>query len=488
MIFLKYKTLAMALFAMGLFACQDLLEDAYENPNAVTEIDESALFAKSLRELFISSSDLSVYRFSGQYAHYFVAGSDPRKPDLYGDGFDVYYNEISSKLYLLIIKDIEEVLQITAKGERKNELRYTLADIVSVLGFVKLTDAFGDIPYTEGGKGKADEIITPKYDSQEYIYNDMIDRLTASITTIGSANPDLGFKNADFLFHNDMDKWMRFANSIRLRLAMRMRNAAPDNAAAIAQQCLQLPLMDKVEHDAWMIETEDAGNPWYLLKTVFPQIKVSDKFVSMLASTNDPRLEVFAAKDGYGAYSGQLNGLNDFAFGESDFQNKSDMGHMISSKDSKMYLMTASETMLLKAEALLVFNRDVVKANAAYRKAIELSMEQWQVDGDLSQAYLASGMGNLSGSDYQMEEQIGNQMWICITPNFFESWSHIRRTGFPVIEQRTAPELAPGVTNGFLPSRFKYSSFELSANGENVKEAVDRQGPNKIDTPLWWSK
>lgn len=488
---LKYNTfkfLLVAIVVTGLFACQDMLEDAYKNPNAVTEIDDSALFSKALRELFRSSTDLSVYRFSGQYAHYFVAGSDPRKPDLYGDGFDVYYDRMYSKLYLLIITNIEDAIQITAEGERKNELRHAIAEVVSVLGFVKITDAYGDVPYTEGGKGKIDEIITPKYDSQEYIYNDMIKRLSASIDIISNGDPELGFGEGDFLFNNDLDKWLRFTNSVRLRLAMRMRNADPVQSEAVARECLKLSLMDNIEHDAWMIETEGAGNPWYLLRTVFPQIKMSEKFVTMLTSTNDPRLESFVGKDGYGGYSGQLNGLNDIEFGKSDFQNRSDMGDAISSKDSKMYLMTAAETMLLKAEALLVYDQDSDGANTAYQNAIELSMQQWGIDSDLSDLYIHSALGTLTGSQYQMEEQIGNQMWIVLTPNFFESWSHVRRTGFPIIDQRTAPELEKGVTNGYMPSRFRYSSFELTTNGDNTKEAIERQGPNKIDTPLWWSK
>ena len=79
-------------------------------------------------------------------------------------------------------------------------------------------------------------------------------------------------------------------------------------------------------------------------------------------------------------------------------------------------------------------------------------------------------------------------MWIALTPDYFEGWSHIRRTGYPVIEERTDSDLERGVTNGIMPKRFLYSSFELSSNGTNASEAIARQGANKIDTPIWWDK
>jgi hypothetical protein len=94
----------------------------------------------------------------------------------------------------------------------------------------------------------------------------------------------------------------------------------------------------------------------------------------------------------------------------------------------------------------------------------------------------------LDGTIDDMEEQIGIQMWVAITPNYFESWSHMRRTGYPVIAQRTAVYLDRGVTQGYMPKRFLYSTQEFSTNGTNVEEAVARQGPNKIDTPVWWDQ
>ncbi|MCG2461792.1 SusD/RagB family nutrient-binding outer membrane lipoprotein [Flavobacteriaceae bacterium F89] len=469
-----------------LLSCQNNLDDLRENPNAVTEIDDAALFTKAVRSLFLGTTDVSALRFSGHYGHYFVAGSTARIPDQYGDNFDSQYNDMYTDMYGGPIRHIEDVLEITTADGTKNEVRHAMADVIAVLAYAKITDAFGDIPYTEGGKGKTEDILLPKYDTQESIYKDMIGRLGNSIAVLKSADPAMGYPNSDPVFNNDLDKWVKFANSVRLRLGMRIRFA--DNALSkeIVAQCLAAPLMEGNGDDAFMIQTEGNGNPWYNARTGFPSVKMSTFLLDQLESTADPRLPKFFMLDQAGQYSGETNGLNDVAFGESNFAAKSDMGLALSSQDSKMYMITASEVWLLRAEAALIFQNDPAKANELYRKGIERSLHQWEIDGTEISNFMASPITTLAGAND--EEQIGTQLWLALIPNYFEGWTQIRRTGYPIIKERTYDNLSRGVTNGNLPTRFLYSSFELSSNHINVEEAISRQGANKIDTPVWWDK
>lgn len=480
--------LVVIIIGLVFVSCQDNIDDLRENPNGVTKIDDAALFTKAVRSLFQGTTDQSVYRFAGQHAHYFMAGSTARPPDQYLDGFDGSYNGIYNGFYGGVIRHIEDVLEITTNEGTENPVRYAMADVIAVMGYAKITDGFGEIPYTEGGKGKTLDILTPKYDTQEFIYKDMIDRLSASIAVLKTADPAMGYPNSDPIFDNDISKWVKFANSVRLRLAMRLRLA--DNALSkqVVAQCLTEPLMDDNSDNAAMIETEGQGNAWYSLKTGYPSIKVSEMMVNQLQSTSDPRLSIFVSKDAEGNYSGITNGLNDIAFGASNFAAKSDMGLALSSKDSELYIMTATEVYFLRAEAALAYDNDPAEANTLYRMGIETSLNQWDVDATLISDFMVTATTTLSGSNEMQEEQIGMQMWIALTPNYYESWSHIRRTGYPVIAQRTADNLEPGVTNGFMPKRFLYSTFELSSNGVNVNEAIGRQGENKIDTPVWWDQ
>jgi len=471
-----------------LSSCQSLLDDIYDNPNAVTEIDDAALFTNAVRSLLFQTASTSGYRFAGQHAHYLVAGSTARRPDQYGDNFDDDYYNMYFNFYGGVIRHIEDVLQITSEGETKNDVRHAMADVIAVMGYAVITDAYGDIPYAEGGKGKTEDILTPKYDTQQFIYTDMMSRLANDISILKNADPKDAYPGSEPLFDNDLSKWVKLANSFRLRLAMRIRYADNNLSKKVVAECLAQPLMEDPSDDASMIQTEGNGNRWYSYKTGYPLIKVSEKMVNQLTGTSDPRLPVFVSKNEDGKYVGQLNGLNDIAFGASKFETKSNMGDAISSKESKYYVLTAAETWLLRAEAALAYDGDAVKANEYYRKGIETSLKQWEVDTAEIITFLASPTASLSGTQSQMEEQIGTQMWIALTPDYFEGWSYIRRTGYPVIPERKALYLERGVTKGLMPSRFKYGSKELSTNGTNVQEAIDRQGPNSIATPVWWDK
>jgi len=492
---LKYTT-ALIITAVVLISCQSGLDDAYNNPNAVTEIDDAALFTNAVRSLLLQTTGGATSEFAGQYAHYYVEGSTARKPDQYFDNFDGTYADIYDGFYGGVIKHIEEVMVITTTDGTRNEVRYAMADVISVMGFAVITDAFGEIPYTEGGKGKTEDILMPKYDTQEFIYTDMIERLGESIQVLKLADPTKGYPGSDPLFDNDLSKWVRLANSMRLRLGMRLRMA--DNALSrqVVAQCLTEPLMEDPSHDGSMLQTEGSGNYWYLRKTGYPSVKMSEMMINQLVSTSDPRLTVFVSKNKdeddpdyeEGIYIGQLNGLNDIAFGASNFETKSNMGRAISSPESLHYIMTAAEVWLLRAEAALVYDVDLAKANDLYRKGIKTSMDQWEIDAIDIVDFLASPIATLTGTIAEMEEQIGTQMWVGLTPNYFESWSHVRRTGYPVITERTKDYLDRGVTKGIMPKRFLYPNDELSANGVNVKAAIERQGPNKIDTPVWWDK
>lgn len=469
-------------------SCQDSLDDLRENPNNINTVDDAALFTNAARSLFGRTTSTGAYKFAGQHAHYYLAGNNARFPDGYSDGFDDDYNGFFNGTYGSVIRHIEEVLVLTSNPETANPVRYAIADVIAVMGYAVLTDGFGEIPYTEGGKGKSEDILTPKYDTQEFIYTDLIARLTSSINVLKTADPAMGYLDSDFIFDNDLTKWVRFANSVRLRLAMRLRFV--DNALSqqVVSQCLADPLMTDNTHNAYMIETEGQGNPWFTRKTGFPRIKVSEMFVNQLESTADPRLDGFVDLDGNGNHSGILNGLTDAAFGVAGFDSKSNMGLALSSPESKLYLMTAAEVYFLKAEIALIYDNDPAVANSLYRMGVETSLDQWDVDNTEITTFLASSTGTLTGATEEQEEQIGLQMWLALTPNYFEGWCYIRRTGHPIIAERTEDHLSRGVTNGIMPKRFKYSTFELSANGTNVNEAINRQGENKIDTPVWWDK
>ena len=277
---------------------------------------------------------------------------------------------------------------------------------------------------------------------------------------------------------------------MRLRLAMRARFADPKNSATVIAECMTEPFIETndgnfgLQHE----ESEDADlyNPWYNVRQS-QNFKMSDMFVEWLKKTNDPRLEILVDTTSAGEYKGFINGLNDIKAAEYIWNDYSNPKPILYSKSQPQYIMCASEVWFLRAEAAL-FKLASGDANELYQKGIRSNMELWNVATlDIDNFLANETETTLNGTDENKFRQIATQMWIAFVPNFTEAWSNIRRTGYPVIAQRTDATIYDlGVTNGILPKRFKYSSSEYLTNDANVSDAVARQGADLIGTPVWW--
>jgi hypothetical protein len=429
-------------------------------------------------------------RFASQYAHIYVTNSELRAADSYLDFHTQdLYKYMYSKAYVEQLRNINEVLMLTGPDGTDNKVRNALANIVAVINFAQISDCWGDIPYSEGARG-SEGILFPVYDEQEDIYKDLILRLKNAILVLKSADPRDGYPGADPVYNNDLDKWLRFANSLRLRLAMKIRFADPAYSAPVITECMSEPFIETNDQNFRLThqvsDNSDFYNPWWDLRKV-QNWKMSEKFTEHLKATSDPRLQVLVVQNSLGQYKGVPNGLNEQAVSQIDWNSYSDPAPALYSKDLAQYLMCASEVWFLRAEAA-AFALAPGDANELYRKGIAANMQRWNIPAAEIQTYLSTvPEAGLSGNNENKLRQIATQMWIAYIPNFTEAWTSIRRTGYPEIPQRTNTALfSQGVTNGYLPKRLKYSSAEYLNNYINVTEAVTKQGEDLIDTPVWW--
>jgi hypothetical protein len=343
--------------------------------------------------------------------------------------------------------------------------------------------------------GKYD-ILKPVYDDQEEIYSDMMARLQEAITSLKAAEDSEIYSSAeDPLFAGDRDKWIRFANSLRLRLAMHARFVDPGTYENHIDECLGEVLIEDNSQNV-KLEMQDSNNPdlynpWHN-KIIDYQAGLytmnwSEKIIDALLDTNDPRLAFFAAKNKDDIYLGMPNGLNDIYYSGWSRSNSSVPTAEFFARDQPMYHMCASEIYLLRAEAAL-FNLGPGDANDLYQTGIEMAMDQWSIEDSLVTKFLSGeAEASLNGDQENMFRQIATQLWISFVPSAFEGWTTIRRTGYPVIEQRTSDMYSKGVTDGYMPSRIKYPfTVEKSVNGENQDAAIENMGGDKIDLQLWW--
>jgi len=493
------KSLLVMVLALSIFpACDERWEEMNTDPNQLSSLPDEYLFTNAVRGTFREYMDRFDMDYGGQYAHIWVSNNWNREVDKYNDIQS--QGDISERIFQAIyngpIRNIVEVLQLTGPGgEFENPARNAQASIIATLNFSRMTDFFGDIPYFEGGMGKYD-ILKPAYDGQEVIYDDMVNRLQEAISVLKNADDSDIYSSAeDPVFAGDRDKWIRFANSLRLRLAMRARFADPGTYYNVIDECLAEDLIEdnsqNVKLEMQDSENPDLYNPWYN-KLIDYQGNIytlnwSEKIINVLKVTNDPRLPFFATRNNQDEYLGMPNGLNDTYYSGWSRANSSLATEQFLARDQPMYMMCASEIYLLRAEAAL-FGLGPGDANDLYQTGIEMSMDQWGIADSLVAEYLANEEeASLFGDQENSFRQIATQLWISFIPNAFESWTTIRRTGYPVIEQRTPDIYSMGVTDGYMPTRINYpSTVERSVNQENLDAAISNMGGDEIDLRLWW--
>ena len=485
------KVILTAIFLLGFIACDDRFEEVNTNPNGIADVDPAHLFASGARATFRSGiSGAYDYRVGAQLVHFYVGIQNDRNIDKYEhDLTGGTYESLFGSEYQSKIKYYNEVMKLTGPGmEKENEFQYAVSDVMAVLAYTILTDAYGSIPYFEGGKGNSGE-LSPVYDSQDVIYEDMINRLSADIETLKTADGTVDLIGQDPVFDDDPDLWLRFANSLRLRLAMRIRHVEPGQAAGIISASLDESLMTSNLHNAvsYNVDGENSQmySPWYGTFD-FWNFRISDRLITELSSTNDPRLAIYAKTNEAGIYKGFVNGWVDEIFGVEINKDYSFPGDYLVSKGTNTYLMTAAEIAFLQAECAL-FSLGGTDANAHYRRGIELTMRRVGVSEDDITAFLATETATLSGTPEEQFEQIGTQLWLSFAPNFTEAYAAMRRTGYPVIPARDGITTTLGVTNGELPSRIIYPLSEKLTNNPNVEKAIDGMGGEDVlATRLWW--
>jgi hypothetical protein len=488
---MRYTSILTGLiFILSLNACDDRFTEVNTNPNGISDVDPSHLFATAARSQFRSGISPFDYQTAGQMAHIYTGVFverfiDQYQQDLSGSTYGSLYNTV----YQDLIRYYNEILMLTGPGmEKEHALQYAVADVMAVLSYSKLTDAFGDIPYFNGGLGVVGE-LKPAYDSQDVIYLDMIERLRVDIEALKQGVGTVGLIGQDPIFKDDPDLWLRFANSLRLRLAMRMRHVEPGTAADIITECLSESLLTSNDHNAvqWGV---DGGNsqlfsPWYGSFSYY-NFRISDRIVSRLSSTSDPRLSIYATQMSDSTYKGFQNGLVEDVFVDEIDLEHSFPGEYLVGKGAPTYLMTAAEIAFLQAECAL-FNLGGSNANTHYRNGIRLTMERVGVsEGDII-TFLNTTTAILSGTQEEQFEQICEQMWLAFLPNTAEAYSMMRRTGYPHIPERDGIITDRGDTEGELPSRLIYPLSEKQRNSENVEQAINNlDGGDELKSRVWW--
>ncbi len=431
---------------------------------------------------------------------------------------------------------VTEMQNLTAGNAAYTNL-YNVGTIMKVINIARLTDNYGDVPYSEALQAKS-AITLPKYDTQQAIYTGMLTELETALKNldVNKAGP-----TADLMFGGDVAKWKKFGYSLMLRLAMHMTKVDEATAKTWAEKAYAGGLMTSIADNA-VVKTDNStgngNNTTGALRVAddYREVRWSKTFIDYLKATADPRISAIAevSQAGYANNSNQdLAGDNtaavqiglpngyDLNGGPTDiskhpqYPGASGTGTDIAGvgkysrprtsiyldRSGVNFIMTYAETELLLAEAK-VRGWSVGSTSAAEHYANGLtasiaSLAQFNAaaasDAAIKTAiaalpaYLTANPLNTSSTTASLK-QINEQIWVThsITFNFIEAWINWKRSSYP---QLTPVTFANNFTGGTIPRRIPYKASEASTNPTNMNLAVSRlSAGNTFTSRTWWDK
>ena len=519
--YLNKIVLSAAALMIPFAACDtDTLQEYNLNPQALNEVNMNFVFNGVLLDAATNGMSGDNWYLNGRtnlgYMSYFIQQMATTGIGLNYAGDKYVDNEEGWTApwdfwYGSMVKNMRAIFKETGpggfeEGRRKNTVAAT--KILWVLTFHRLTDFYGNVPYTEAGLGTAG-VFFPKYDRQRDIYLDLLQKLEEAANELSASNPDDGFAGTDFVYNGDLAKWRKFAYSLMLRLAMRMSNVDAATAGAWVTKAIQGGTMTSND-DNFVVNFQLGPSIWVNQNGLSRQFidgsherTLSKTLVDFLKGANpndaaddDPRLFIFS--DGFDGNTNPLdqkgmpNGLDqgqldELMGGQTIARETFSQIHVkLLDLDEPYVVMNAAESYFLKAEALVrgIGSGISGTAQSNYEEGVLSSMTMWDVHDESFEVSPAQVAAYLALNPYDPAkglEMIYTQLWASKFMNWWEAWADWRRTGHPVLVPTSHPSSA---TPGVIPRRLRYPIRESATNQDNLQAGGSL--PDSPEQRVWW--
>ncbi len=496
-----------ALMTVG---CTGNFEEYNTNPYDAQELDVTQLFSapiKTLCSVQQNDSQMIDQMVAGTFGGYFTMSNSWG-----GSNFNTYnatdgWNSIPFDTPFQKLYGNYFIIQKETAGKGR---LFALAQIIRVGAMLRVTDCYGPIPYSQLEKGK----YAVAYDSQEVVYTQMFKDLDFAIKTLNEylAITSLNdLQSADPLYGGDYALWLRFANSLKLRMAIRISNVKPELAKKMAEEAVTDAggVIDENSQNAKMSVGLEP-NPYNLAASSWNDLRVNASIVCYMNGYDDPRRTAFFTSSTVDAsgFMGMRSGTDKIAKGEYTAYSQPKFG----TKES-IPVFVAAEVSFLRAEgALKGWNMGGKSAQEYYEDGIRKSFAQYGASG--VDTYISNTTAapaafvdaahtrfnytpkattkiawTAAENDEAHLEQIITQKWIANWTIGFEAWADYRRTGypefFPVVDNLSNGVISTARQQRRLPFPFS----EKQTNKENVTAAAAfLGGPDTGATDLWWAK
>jgi hypothetical protein len=492
------KLYGLLLFIFLFAACKKQLDVNLDNPNGIgaPQVPAKSFFASALDNTTrrTLTGYYSANLWMGQWAR-----SGNYSPATELETFNLT-NAFQQGNWQASYKNIYDYNLVISKSPA-NSLMAGASEVMKAYVFQTLVDTYGNVPYKEASNPEV--TARPKYDTAEVIYKDLVNKITAAQAVIKGSTPSADDIAGDILFKGDKTKWLKFSNTLKLRMLIRQLPKA--SAASVQAEIAKIVS----EGSGFLGAGEDAGiNPGYadvvgqqspLWNSIGLEpggtspkennnyYRANKSMTDFLQSVTDPRLNFLFKANNNSGYDGNF-------FGETATarQNSVTSGigaGLLKSATMPAILMTASESFFLQAEAA---QRAVLSGNVdnLYKQAVQESFRLLGVPNAATAAdnfvtTTSSDLVNITSSTNKIKTII-QQKWVALCGlNGLEVWSEFRRTGFP---DRTNPSKNPSTVRNQVPKRLLYPQSEYDLNEANVKAQgqITQTGP--LYQPIFWAQ
>ena len=372
---------------------------------------------------------------------------------------------------------------VTDPGVQKNDL--ALIDIMQVYAYYVLVNTYGDIPYTQALDPNNP---FPKYDDAKTIELDLITRLNNDIAAL---NPSAGsFGNADLIYGGNVSEWLKFANSVKLKVGILLSDVDEATAKTAVESAVTAGVFTSNDDNALLPYESTPPNTnqiWVnLVQSGRLDFVANSTIVKIMSPNKDPRMPYYFTYDANGGYSGgdpgkgssfsllsKPGGLTKILYAD-----PTDIGH-IADPNYPGDIMDYSEVEFYLAEAASRGFNVPGTAEEHYNKAITASIIFWGGTAQQAADYLAEPSVNWATAAGDWKEKIGVQAYIAFYTRGFDEWTEFRRLDQPPLQ-------APSSALNDFPMRYQYPAKEQNVNEPNFKAASDAIGGDVVKTKLFW--
>lgn len=381
-------------------------------------------------------------------------------------------------MYRDVLVDLKESSRLIsadatlASGVKANQL--AIVDLMQVYTYNILVNTFGDVPYSEA----LDPVnLFPKYDDAKTIYADLLKRVADDISKLNAGSA--GFSSSeDLIYKGSVAKWIKFANSMRLKMGMIIADSDPATSKTNVEAADANAFSSAADNAmlTYLAATPNT-NPLYadIVLGGRGDYVAAEDLMNKLISLNDPRKPLYFGTNNAGQYVGGVVGK------VNTYSDMSKPSTQVSAATAPLVLLDYVEIEFYRAEAKERGYNVAGTAEQHYNNAIRASIIFWGGTNADADAYLAQTAVAYSTATGTYKEKIGFQKWIALYNRPFEGWTELRRLDYPQLSLPVAAK------SGF-PNRFQYPNNEQQLNGTNYTSAASKIGGDKVETKLFWDK